>query len=699
MSEPSIAPVPPVPIGPPAAKETVAAPSQSTLAKVSMCNRPAAAAAGTDVLEAPEGSPQAADGVSPATCSPVGSGTAVSCLATPMASGSAGGRGESSDVASHRRCKDPAVPVSPPPGDEYQPPAKVSTVCYHNAMETMEWAIKLLLQPQGPLIAGSSAAATAAQLLAKLSFIPYSPAEAVNLALLAHPRCTFVFFFAEYATASSSCYDVVIRPANGAFFIHRSAQVTTLQSYHAKHVLQNVRAQVFRAASTASVASASGTRGVAAPAERSSSAVVASAEQSAHPFAACSSALDFGKESLPTSVSTGTSMELALVEETRDRLKDLYDELWGPVCVGMTRAGLSLTACEALFVVADSTLMHVPFSALLPINDGMMLPERGSATPLGAQVTLTVTPSLTHLVMHSVSRCEDYPRIYDGTGMAHPSSGMGQRPPSAGRQIVFLDVQDGEHAASTDAAVTGCDSRSPTHAEGAASATKEGGQAALPPQQHVHTTHPLYTLSPAWSVGIGCTRKELSSALADPHTTAAAILCTPAEDMTVVADGLASFQDIVLQLQQAASNSSQSILNTTAPRGSLQHLELLVLAVDRSVAPSAAEPGITAKLCAQLHCPRILRVDVLTAHSAAGTSHKDSTSVKDSNCIVPVKPHIGVTMQHQLFFAMFMAHLQRAKRWRLRFPYALALRLSVKEAVQQGMPANIWGAFTLVGAP
>lgn len=62
--------------------------------------------------------------------------------------------------------------------------------------------------------------------------IPFSPAEAIDFALISHPRSTFVFYFAEYVTSTSSSYDVVIRPAHQHQFIHRTALVTSLHKYH-----------------------------------------------------------------------------------------------------------------------------------------------------------------------------------------------------------------------------------------------------------------------------------------------------------------------------------------------------------------------------------------------------------------------------------------------------------------------------------
>lgn len=425
-------------------------PAPTTLANVSICSRPAAAAAGTDVLEttahddpigaAGGGSGNGEGGVA-GTNAPTGTSTSGSSPRAGQASGAA-----ESGVGGSTRSAPPPLPL--PDELNYRSPATVPTLCYNSALKTMEWTTKLLfqtqLQPQphaanahhsessnavgssggggsgGGAANGSSSVAAHSLGRARMrepvesGVALYSPAEAIDFALLAFPRCTFVFYFAEYATTSSSCYDVVIRPANHNAFIHRSAQVTTMSRFHDKGILSRVASKpppaetrgatearnsilMSNAGSTTEFPTHSETA-IPAPGDGKATAA-ANPMLATHPFGSSNSSRNrsHGGQRL-----TGKQLTRALSEDNVARFNDLHDELWVPVTSGLRRAKLSLEDAECLIIVADPTLINAPFTALLPSPDHCLPGD--PQEPLGLQVATLVTPSLSHLVHHGLTR-------------------------------------------------------------------------------------------------------------------------------------------------------------------------------------------------------------------------------------------------------------------------------------------------------
>lgn len=221
--------------------------------------------------------------------------------------------------------------------------ATVSTMYRRGAIEILEWCTQLLVHRT------------------RLLSLPilYSPAEAVDLVLLAHPNCTFVFFFAEYTTSSSGSYDIIIRPAGSMALISNSAQVTSLHP--------------FREAMAHSNAS-SGTHDFIDRAD--------SATQ-------------------PSEFDT----------ELEQQLGFLYEELWHPVESALKKSKFSVEDADCVFIVPDASLYNVPFGALKSGSSSStsMIYASGKHNPsppkpLGVIAPLVVTPSLTHLIQTGMTR-------------------------------------------------------------------------------------------------------------------------------------------------------------------------------------------------------------------------------------------------------------------------------------------------------
>ncbi|RNC30452.1 hypothetical protein TcCL_Unassigned07031, partial [Trypanosoma cruzi] len=159
-----------------------------------------------------------------------------------------------------------------------------------------------------------------------------------------------------------------------------------------------------------------------------------------------------------------------------------------------------------------------------------------------------------------------------------------------------------------------------------------------------------------WSVFTGCTRKEIISAFALPSCRALIVLCDPVKHMFKVADGMVRLED----LTRGHSCLSES-------------LSLVVVTNDASTATSVEEPGVAARLCLEHGCRRVLRMDL--------------------------PPGTSITAEHHRLVQIYLEKLLLAFEWRMRYPYALALRMAQEEALSCHFPPVVWASLTLLGAP
>ncbi|CCW63149.1 unnamed protein product [Phytomonas sp. EM1] len=631
------------------ARALAAAPSM-TSTNVSMCSRLAAAMAGTDVLNAIPG-PDGHGGI------PTGK---------PTTSSGGGARSTGAFLT-------PLLPevFSNPAEQRRARPSTVSTLCYYLALQTMEWMTGLLCG--------------ACMFPHCRSVIPYSPAERVDLALLTHPRCVFVFFFAEYVTESSSSYDVIIRPANHVHFMHRYAQVTTLKEYCDKKLLTRVAKKAAKQVATGTDGSLTSTLDrttKTVPLNLTTELLSGEIPSRMESMGCTNKKSSAACESIIGGNASGVSpaiLERVLEDETRTQLEYLYDELWRPVQSSFHRTNLKLSDAECLIIVADPSLWRVPFHALLPNPENLFPGE--SSEPLGQQVTLVVTPSVAHLVQYGVSRREQI--------APSSSSASTLNPPHKRQKIIFLPEEEAR-----------ANNRNPHLLEpeqppsGAAS-SPSGGE--IPPplgDQRPSLTaeslaegegeDPFAPLRSEWAIHAGCTRKELLHAFADSDNRVIMALNTPVDDRLKVADGVIGLRDLAsARAREAGEGEKDSKGGGGAAAGGgggggcaahgLQHLRLLVMTVDRGVSASVTEPAGALSLCLKLRCPRALLLDVIT-----GTA---------------------INAMHKEFLVLYLSHLEVVERWEMKFPYALALRMTLGKVIERGWPVTVWGAFTLIGAP
>ncbi|KAG5469430.1 hypothetical protein LSCM1_02650 [Leishmania martiniquensis] len=682
-------------------------PPPTSLANVSICSRPAAAASGTDVLELPVNANCAASehtnfsGPS-STSSPLISSSprrAAFKAGAPVIAGGIDG-----DGAQERK------------------PSTLRTTYFRGAIETIETAAQLLLVPRS----------------VRHIVIPYSPAEAVDFALLAHPKSLFVFYFAEYTTEYGAQCDVVVRPPHTAGFIKLRTQIS-LQKYHSKDAMSTLLASTSTEISMAAVHSiASETAGAGLP--------------SAHPFGTAMARVTTGSSTLsaPLSNTTVEALRIVLDEETSTCLRNLYADAWQPIADRMRREHVTYQDAETLIIVPDISLMQLPFAGFLPS------PNYGDEdSPLGEQFTLIVAPSLTHFVHYGMTRhlqrshntsgaldpaANKYIFLpYDSNGGAGatvlstpltmpifvpcaPSSPNGRRQQqsktcggmaansTASGLTATVDSAAGKALAQhptaplLSSAHSLADSLLTGHNLAASAALGDVSVRSYPapgdPMPTTPSCAPQQTekdatfddLLSTWRVHRGCTRKELIHAFTDVRTQALMFLAPIDQGVIRVADGVVTIQDLTLNLTQVrphlqpaarvanpggASSIGGTAVTAVPPPHRLpplcSHIDLLVLTASRSQYPTVSDVGAAAKMCMALGVRRVLRLNIL--HGLAPND------------------------EHHAFIALYLANLKKVMRWSLQNPYAVALRTTMAEARALGMSSNTWGAFTLVGVP
>lgn len=665
-------------------------PPPTSLANVSLCSRPAAAAAGTDVLEqladlnsTGRGSSEQLTTSAGPTSTPGRSSSGATMTSAPVGSISTGAKND-------RNADSPAVDTQ-----QERRPTSVILTYHRRAMEVIESATQLLLIP----------------FMAYRSTIPYSPAEAVDLALITNPRSMFVFYFAEYTTEYGAQCDVVIRPPEASTFVTARAQVS-LKEYHNKDVLQSILNSVKMAAASASEASASNK---------------ASANSSPHPFGAAiikASTASTAASSSSHSAVDNDAFYAAVEDDTITCLRNLYADAWQPVVDRLSRDRISYQNAETLIIMADIALLHLPFPGFLPS------PVYGdTCDPLGQQFSLVVTPSLTHLIDHNMYRESKWksaklevPQNYiflpydnasdggvsvhpSGTTTITPSTGGGAGSHSTAAQQGAAASKPVSHAPNPSAPLP-----ANSHADGAAA----GKTAAAPAARRGSSSAVfcgLEDLPESWHIRLGCTRKELISAFTNVNTRVIMLLTDAFRGNVRVADGVVTLEDIVQQLhvahaqmanQHASSSntvaavpsatvvgmntsatsttaSPAAILPTSFPPNSAghpppvfcSHLDLLIMISDRSFYSTVDDPGTAARLCLQLGCHRILRVTLMH--------------------------NMMLQPEHKQFMMAFLDNVEKAKRWNMQHCYALALRMTIASMRARGVGSNVWGAFTLIG--
>lgn len=708
-------------------------PPPTSLANVSICSRPAAAAAGTDVLELPVDASRSAS--EHATLS--GPSTTSSPL---MGSSPRGAAFQGGPAATASGGDDDGVPE--------RKPSTVRTTYFRGAIEMIETAAQLLLVPRS----------------VRHIVIPYSPAEAVDFALLAYPQSLFVFYFAEYTTEYGAQCDVVVRPPRAAGFMKLRAQIS-LQEYHNKDAMSALLA------STSAEFSITGEHGNAAE-------TAGAASSSTHPFGTVMARAATGSAaaSPPLSNSTPDMLRAALEEETSTCLRNLYVDAWQPIADRMRREHINYQDAEELIIMPDVSLMHLPFAGFLPS------PNYGDEeAPLGEQFTLIVTPCLTHFVHHGMTHQPQ--RLRNRSGALDPAAkkyiflpydgsvGAGSAAPSAPLAMPTFALcapsssstrpqQQPKTGAGTAA---NSDTSALIATMGSAASKASAHSAVAPPVSSAHsladslpTGHPLATsatignismrsipapadptsatpsgtpqqseradtfddLLRTWCVHRGCTRKELIQAFTDVRTRALMFLAPVDQGFIRVADGVVTIQDLTQNLQQvrvqqpaahvanpastvtaSSTGATAATSNTTSSATSVSpgttatavppitsgappalplpplcsHIDLLVLTANRSQYPTVSDAGTSAKLCMALGVNRVLRLNVLH-----GLLPND---------------------EHYAFISLYLANLKKVMRWMLKNPYAVALRTTMAEARRLGMSSNTWGAFTLVGVP
>nr|CCC94255.1 conserved hypothetical protein [Trypanosoma congolense IL3000] len=484
--------------------------------------------------------------------------------------------------------------------EESPEPAMVKTKCSRRALETIEMASQLALVPLG----------------VRQGFVPRNPADIIDLALLSFPQCTFVFYFADFATQ----YSAVLRPAGRSFFLECLVHPYTLQRYHEVH---NTRLQ-------------------AAEEEKK--------QNSMSLKVPCSSE----KDELKTESDIGVK-DVERGGQLREALCDLYADLWDPVFRLLTRANCHSDEAECLIIVADPTLLHIPFSSLIASTDG--------TEPLGQQYTVVVTPTVANFLKTMQKDKAILPMINAEGGCCYAFLPQGlSTDPSLVNGVD--DRSDAKQRSPSLSAQTGPDVLIPTALNKASAATAKCFDSSDGCISHSSKNCDNeadrgdgYKKSTIFSrcVLAGCTRKELISVFSSPSCRFLFMLCDPVGCMFKVADGMVCLSDMTRGHHSISSS-----------------LDLVAVTSDCSTAPTAAEPGTAARLCLEHGCPRVLRIDVAQ--------------------------DVGVTPAHLSLLRIFCLKLTVTLEWGMRFPFALALRMAQEEALRCGYSLEICASFTLVGA-
>ncbi|KPI85017.1 hypothetical protein ABL78_5926 [Leptomonas seymouri] len=729
-------------------------PPPTALANVFICSRPAAAAAGTDVLEMSVDAGRSA--LEPT--SGAGSSSTVSPLTSNAMRGSGGGVGFGEGRDNTGAVGGTLARQDGEGGHHERKPTKVRTTYYRGAIEMIETTAQLLLVPRS---------------VSRL-VIPYSPAEAVDFALLAHPRSLFVFYFAEYTTEYGAQCDVVVRPPGTAAFMKLRTQVS-LKEYHSKDVVNSLLATLSADALVADRATAA----ISSAGSANNTSVDPGALAS-HPFggamakaAAAAAGASSGSVGVTPTLSNVRPdvLRAALDDETRSCLYNLHADAWQPVIDRMHREHVSYQDAETVIIMPDIALLHLPFAGLLPSPH-----YGGEDAPLGEQFTLIVTPSLTHFVCHSMSEqhaqqdpcgaldpsAKRYIFVpYDAansrgaaavgaqlsTGAASASADLSasssprrrQQAPQpakavgASQSVVHLSSSGAAFGKPTnsisseaspaswppvssaqsneDSTLAAVNSMSTTRQGSAYGATGAAETGALLDGASAHADDGTFEgLLKTWRVHRGCTRKELIHAFTDYQTRALMFLGPIDQSGVRVADGVVTMQDIMQSLQQA--RSQQSTQSGGAGNGIMgaannkrNGSQSLSGAAQVRVAPTALLPPSAPSIPLP---PLCTHMDLLVLTADRGIYPSVTSPGLPANLCMSLGVHRVLRLnvvhgldpndEHREFIARFLSNLRKVMRWKLSNPYAVALRTTIAEVRAKGMSSSTWGAFTLVGS-
>lgn len=326
-------------------------------------------------------------------------------------------------------------------------------------------------------------------------------------------------------------------------------------------------------------------------------------------------------------------------------LRALHDALWEPVAK-IASTGQQLHQSELVVVVPPPVLMQVPFSSLVS--------SKRKAT--GQRASIVVSPSLEHFYHHSTIN-------YDLQGRRDPlskSSHASWLTDTTAEKYFYLPSDD-------VAPPTVNQNRLGTFSSTSAprNQLRRSWGAADNEFDDVSVMNITYVK--------GGTRKEVLSALQSPTARAVIVLC-PAP---TTHDGLPTSSAGAFRMSDGDVNLSD--LANIKRRVCFDDLELVVMTCDRSVRPSIYDMGPCARLCTDLNCKRVLRIDV-------------SCQPGDSAA--------QISIQHVLIVKLFLQFVHVAISSGVRFPYAVALQATQAESIRKYvLPPHIWGSITLVGAP
>lgn len=439
-------------------------------------------------------------------------------------------------------------------------PVMVSTKRFQSAVEIMEWCSQLLMHPQRHT--GHP--------------MRYTPQDAVDMVLAAHPRCTFLFFFAEYTTATSGSYDVVVRPFKSSFFISSSIQVHDLNPF---------------------MASLSGASNAASP-----------------------DLFD---------------------KELEEQLGYLYEDLWDPVARALKKAKSPIGEADCVFVVPDPSLYNVPFCALINKSPGER--ERGERRPLGVQATLVVSPTLSHLLERGMARDAIRRNLLRGDPQSRRAI-LFETPTGGDAEPVVLSV--------AKRTLFGWKSRGPPGAE--------------PKAAPIPSNEPLKVFESQWNMVVSETKQRVVDMFRN-EAVKIVVMASPVSGARMkVSDGTVSCEDIIYTPAPYSRTRKDPLYNA-------RHIELAIVQNPQTQENTEDPVGLSIKLCLHAQCARVLRIETC----ASG----------------------DLGMEHRKLIASYIQNLEKVLRRGQDYPFALALRLTINNAWEAGLPASLWGSLTLIGAP
>lgn len=332
------------------------------------------------------------------------------------------------------------------------------------------------------------------------------------------------------------------------------------------------------------------------------------------------------------------------------RIESLNKDLWDPVCKALKRSNSTLEEASCVFIVPDVSLYYIPFGCFTSSDcEGKNANQDKKGVewkPLAARCPLVITPSLVHLVSRGMVRDGDYMQFLKG------------------KQFFRYAVLDSPLKKKEMESKKGTTSLINRRMRRWKKTPRNKRSSSL--RLDVFADEPLKALN-SWTTVYGLNKAQVVEILRDRST------------KMVLFESSSWSRDNVIESVGGAFSSEDIISNVPpflegkSPQYSCQHLVLAVVQDGGCRTCFEDQPGFPVQLCLHGHCARVLRVEEVNGDH--------------------------MTALHRTMIVRYFANLEKVVRHRLRYPFALALQMTIKEALEKGLPIHWCGSITLLGAP